>query len=197
MGLLLIASGVGVFFLWRYAVPYFLHYNQTQFDYFWPRRYRLMVHISGGFLALICGTLQMWTGLRQRAMNFHRLTGRVYLVGVAVGVTGAFLMTRDTTPRVFGIALMGLATAWLLTTSVAWAAILRGQVALHKEWMTRSYLVTFAFVTFRMMTDHMPWLMARLGSTDGEQSANVTWLCWTIPLAVYEVILQTRRLLNA
>ncbi len=192
-GLLAIASAISLWFLWHYARPYF-SWDPKAFDYYWPRRYRLIVHISGGVVALVCGTLQMWTGLRQKAMTFHRWAGRVYLVGVAVGIIGAFLMTRDTTPRVFGVGLMGLATAWLLTTGVAWAAIMRGQVALHKEWVTRSYLVTFAFVTFRVMTDHMPWLMTLVGSNDGEQSASVAWLCWTVPLAVYEVILQSRRL---
>lgn len=197
IGLLAAAALISAGFLWHYALPYFLHFNAQQFDYFWPRRYRLMVHIFGGIVALICGTLQMWTGLRQKAMTFHRWTGRIYLVGVAIGATGALLMTRDTTPRVFGVALMGLATAWMLTTAIAWAAILRGRVALHKEWVTRSYLVTFAFVTFRVMTDYVPWLMAHVGNTDGEASANVAWLSWTVPLAVYEVILQGRRLLDS
>lgn len=140
-GLLAIASAISLWFLWHYARPYF-SWDPKAFDYYWPRRYRLIVHISGGVVALVCGTLQMWTGLRQKAMTFHRWTGRVYLVGVAVGIIGAFLMTRDTTPRVFGVGLMGLATAWLLTTGVAWAAIMRGQVALHKEWVMGDAVVS-------------------------------------------------------
>lgn len=177
----------------HYALPYF-GWNEKQFDYLWPRRFRLITHISGGIVALTCGTLQLWTGLRQRAMRFHRWTGRIYLVGVSVGALGAFLMTRDTSPHSFGVALMGLATAWLLTTGVAWAAILRGRVALHREWMLRSYLVTFAFVTFRVLTDSLPGLTARLASTPDEALTNVTWLSWLVPLAVYEVVLQGRRL---
>jgi hypothetical protein len=47
-------------------------------------------------------------------------------------------MTLSTAPKSFGVALRGLATAWLLTTFIAWAAILRGRVPLHKEWMVRS-----------------------------------------------------------
>lgn len=194
VGLLLLASLVAARFIWHYAVPYFLHFNAKQFDYYWPHRVRLVTHISGGIVALVCGTLQLWTGLRQRAMRFHRWTGRVYLAAAAVGIVGAFLMAVYSTPRSFGISLMGLATAWILTTGVAWAAIVRGRVELHKEWMIRSYLVAFAFVTFRFMTDLLPGLTAKLGSNDGDASTSVGWLCWVVPLVVYEVILQGRRL---
>jgi uncharacterized membrane protein YozB (DUF420 family) len=193
VALLLLAGVVAARFLVHYAAPYF-RFDPKQFDYFWPHRYRLILHISGGIVALICGTLQLWTGLRQKAMRFHRWTGRIYLVGVSVGVVGVFLMTVYTSPHSFGVALMCMATAWTMTTGIAWVAILRGQVQMHKEWMVRSYLVTFAFVTFRVISDNLPWLVSRLASTADEASTNVTWLSWVVPLAVYELILQVRRL---
>ncbi len=196
IGLLLIASGFAARFIWHYAVPYFLHFNQQQFDAYgyWPHRFRLITHIGGGILALVCGTLQLWTGLRMKAMNFHRWIGRVYLAGAAVGIVGAFLMAVFTQPRGFAVSLMGLGTAWILTTGVAWAAIVRGRVELHKEWMMRSYLVAFGFVTFRFITDLLPGLTAKLGSNPGDANTSVGWICWVVPLAVYEVILQARRL---
>jgi uncharacterized membrane protein YozB (DUF420 family) len=194
--LLAIASVVAARFIWHYAVPYFLRFNTSQFGGYWPHRFRLITHIGGGIVALICGTLQLWTGLRQRAMRLHRWTGRVYLGAATVGIVGAFLMAVYSTPRSFGISLMGLATAWILTTGVAWAAIVRGKVELHKEWMIRSYLVAFAFVTFRFITDLLPGVTAKLGSNADDASTSVGWLCWVAPLAVYEVILQGRRLLG-
>jgi len=175
-------------------MQYFLHYNAKQFDYYWPHRLRLVTHISGGVLALTCGTLQLWTGLRQRAMNFHRWIGRVYLVGAAIGITGAFLMAVYTTPRSFGVGLMALASAWIITTGIAWAAILLGRVAMHKEWMLRSYLVAFAFVTFRIITDLLPNVTKHLGSNADDAATSVSWLSWVLPLAIYEVILQVRKL---
>ena len=127
-------------------------------------------------------------------MNVHRWIGRVYLAGAAVGITGAFLMAVYSQPRSFGVGLMGLASAWILTTGVAWAAILRGLVELHKEWMMRSYIVAFGFVTFRFITEMMPGINARLGSNPGDSATSVAWICWVLPLAVYEVILQVKRL---
>ena len=194
IGLLAIASGFAARFIWHYAAPYFMHFDVKQFEGYWPHRFRLITHIGGGILALICGTFQLWTGLRMKAMNVHRWIGRVYLVGAAVGITGAFLMAVYSQPRSVGVGLMGLASAWILTTGVAWAAILRGQVELHKEWMMRSYIVAFGFVTFRFITDMMPGINARLGSNPGDSATSVAWMCWVLPLAVYEVILQMKRL---
>jgi len=88
-----------------------------------------------------------------------------------------------TTPHSFGVALMCMATG------IAYAAILRGYAQMHKEWMVRSYLVTFAFVTFRVITDHLPGLVSRLASTPDEAGTNATWLSWTVPLVAFELIL--------
>jgi len=194
--LLVIVSVVAARFIWHYAAPYFLHFNKEQFDVYgyWAHRFRLITHIGGGMVALTCGTLQLWTGLRQRAMNFHRWIGRVYLVGAAIGITGAFLMAVYTTPRSFGVGLMALALAWIMTTGIAWVAILRGRVAMHKEWMLRSYIVAFAFVTFRIFTDLLPGVTKHLGSNLDDASTSVSWLSWLLPLAIYEVILQVRKL---
>jgi hypothetical protein len=106
-------------------------------------------------------------------------------------------MTYYTTPRSFGVALKGLATGWLIITGIAYAAILRGQVQLHREWMMRSYLVTFAFVTFRVLIDNLPSVTAKLGGSPDDALANVTWLSWLVPLAVFALILQGRRLFGA
>jgi uncharacterized membrane protein YozB (DUF420 family) len=118
----------------------------------------------------------------------------VYLAAAAVGIVGAYMMAIYSTPRSFGVGLMGLALAWLVTTLIAWAAILRGRVSMHKEWMVRSYLVAFAFVTFRFITDLLPGVTAQLGSNAGDAATSVAWICWVVPLAAYEVIRQWRKL---
>jgi hypothetical protein len=54
--------------------------------------------------------------------------------------------------------------------------------------------VTFAFVTFRVINDSLPSVAPRLGNSPDDSLANLTWLTWVLPLAVYELILQSRRL---
>jgi Predicted membrane protein (DUF2306) len=56
---------------------------------------------------------------------------------------------HSTRPASEAFGLGGLALAWMLTTGMALIAIRRSLVDQHKEWMIRSYVVTFGFVTFR------------------------------------------------
>jgi hypothetical protein len=57
--------------------------------------------------------------------------------------------------------------------------------------MIRSYVVTFAFVTFRAVQP----LVAKTGiGTPLEQIAFIAWACWAIPLLVTEAVLQGRKI---
>jgi hypothetical protein len=186
-GILSLAVG----FVIKYVLFYYRHYDATSFDVYWPRRGWLFLHINGGALALLMGPWQFWTGLRQRNLAIHRWTGRLFLLGVAMGVTGAVgLSITSTYGWGFAVGLMGLASAWLVTTSMAYYTIRKGLVALHKEWMIRAYVVTFAFVTFRILSDYGP--TSRL-QPENDKSLTISWVCWVVPLAVTEMIFQVKR----
>ena len=182
---------VAVGFVIKYVLFYYRHYDAASFDSYWPRRTWLFLHINGGTLALLMGPWQFWTGLRQRHLQIHRWTGRLFLVGVAMGIVGAVgLAVMAIGGWAFEVGLMGLASAWLVTTAMAYYSIRKGLVALHKEWMIRAYVVTFAFVFFRILSDYTP--MARL-KPEGDRDITIAWACWVVPLAVTELIFQIRR----
>lgn len=190
---LLVVGGVALKFLVHYALPYFA-FNPSYFDYYWPHRFRLIAHISGGILALTCGPFQFWTGLRQKALNIHRLAGFLYLTGVVIGATGAGLMAVFTQPRNFGVSLGFMALGWTTATAIAYVAIRRHVISLHKEWMVRSYLITFGFVTFRLISDYPPGVH---WGTFADRAAAIAWSCWVVPLMVYEVLLAVKRMREA
>ena len=73
-------------------------------------------------------------------------------------------------------------------------AILRRQIQVHKEWMVRTYVVTFAFVIFRVLNDYYPG--ARL-QPDGDRGVAMAWACWVIPVLFLEIILQLRKMHRA
>lgn len=58
--------------------------------------------------------------------------------------------------------------------------------------MIRSYVVTYAFVTFRLVDD--VGVFANLGL---ERLATTGWICWSIPLLITEVALQWKRVVGA
>jgi len=88
----------------------------------------LIPHTLCGTFALLAGPLQFSSRLRQRHLKLHRVLGRMYFTSVFIG---AFT----------GIA---LATAAVI-------AARNGQIAVHRQWMARSYAVTFTFVSTRVL----------------------------------------------
>ena len=126
---------------------------------------------------------------------------RLILAGlcVAMTLTGAAVVIAqqqvpDAPARGFGTGITGLGIAWIVTTTLAIVAIRRGFIEQHREWMIRSYVVTFAFVTFRAM-----WtvLQAAEVGTLQEQLAMSSWFCWAVPLLIVETVLQGRRIFHA
>jgi uncharacterized membrane protein len=189
--LTVILSVAGVF-LFRYALHYYLRYNPASYDVYWPRRFGLLLHITSGTLALLIGPWQFSRRLRQRRLGLHRVMGRVYLIAIVCGALGAVYLAITTTfGWPWGFGLIGLALAWLTTAGMAYYAIRQRQIQVHQEWMVRSYVVTFAFVTFRFLSDTPPF--SHMGPPN-ELAITYIWACWALPLLVTEVIMQVRRM---
>ena len=190
--LLLLTAVAAILFVAGAALPYFLSSSFGPPEYA-PRRGWLLMHIVGGMIALLTGPVQLWLGLADRGMAWHRRMGIGYMTGVAVGSFGAFYLSTHTDfGWVFGAGLFGLAVAWVTTTTLAYLAIKRSLTDQHKEWMIRSYVVTFAFVTFRVI---QPSLQAAQIGTPLEQLAMAAWACWAVPLLIAELVIQGRKVL--
>ena len=87
-----------------------------------------------------------------------------------------------------------LGVAWLLTTGIAYVAIRRRLILQHQEWMIRSYVVTFAFVMFRILVGVLEAF--EVGTLFDRLNA-ASWFCWAVPLLVTEAILQGRKILGS
>lgn len=189
---LLIGAMLAAITFWVAAALPYLGLDPARFGDFWPRRYPLLVHIAGGTVALLVGPLQLWLGATRRRLDWHRKLGTFYVVGVTVGVLGALYLAL-TTPAgwIYSSGLLGLGAAWTITTAMAYVAVRRRALDQHREWMIRSYVVTLAFVLFRLLVVVLGAL--ELGTPD-EQAAFAAWFCWAVPLLVTEPILQARKI---
>ena len=174
------------------AAQRFLVVDEASYGPLWPNRDLLLPHFVGGSLALLAGVLQFWAGLRRARPGWHRWIGRAYLVGVAVAAASAFALSfRAVLGWPFGVASFVMAGALVGATAMAWVAVRRRQFQVHREWMLRSYVVAFGFVTFRLLA--VSPLLAGLGPAP-QRLAVLMWLSWTVPLLVTEWLLQASRM---
>jgi uncharacterized membrane protein len=182
----------GMFFIAVAALPYFLSSSYGPPDYA-PRRGWVLLHIAGGIVALLTGPVQLWLGLADRSMGVHRRMGVVYMAAVGASAVAAFYLSVTTTfGAAFGAGLFSLGLAWVTATGMALVAIKRSLIDQHKEWMIRSYVLTFGFVLFRII---QPALGAAGVESIGEQLTIAAWSCWTVPLIVAEAVIQGRKIL--
>jgi hypothetical protein len=142
-------------------------------------------------IALLTGPVQLWLGVHNVKMEVHRKLGLVYIAGMVIGSIGAIGLAFQTDGGlIFGSGLFFLALAWIATTSLAFMAIKKNLVDQHREWTIRSYVVTFAFVTFRAGQVALVGRGVELQTAIGLMA----WACWAVPLLVTEVVLQGQRI---
>jgi hypothetical protein len=182
---------IGSWFFYSFALSY-LATDPGRFGIYWPRHEWLYAHIIAGAAALLLGPLQLWLGLNRRTAILHHVLGIGYALGVAISATAAFYLAFHTDfGWVFGLGFASMAAAWIVSTTLATIAICCGMTVQHREWMIRSYVVTFGFVIFRVMDTAFD--IARIG-TIVERMTAASWLAWTIPLLITESILQGRKI---
>ena len=108
----------------------------------------LIPHTLCGTFALLAGPLQFSSRFRQHHLKLHRVLGRMYFFSVIIGAfTGIALATGR--PGLPGTSMQG--AAWIVCTTAAVIAARNRQIAVHRQWMARSYAVTFTFVSSRLL----------------------------------------------
>jgi uncharacterized membrane protein len=184
------AAGLAGWFIHRSALPYFDVSPDQYGTYFWSRRWWLVLHVASGVIALAVGLVQLWLGLANRIARLHRALGKVYVGTVLSGsLAGFYLALTITGNPPYGAGLFMLCVAWVSTTSMALLAIRRRNIPQHREWMIRSYVVTFAFVTFRFGVD----VLISQGVPVADTQAIMAWACWAVPLLLLEPLLQIQK----
>ena len=111
-------------------------------------RHLLIPHTLAGTLALLIGPINFSSRIRQRHLRLHRILGYIYVISVFVGsFTGIALAAGR--PGLPGTSMQ--AAAWMVCTTVAAVTARNRQIKVHRQWMARSYAVTFTFVSSRVL----------------------------------------------
>ena len=124
-------------------------------------RHLLIPHVLVGSIALLSGPIQFSSRFRQCHLKLHRILGRIYVLSVFIGAaTGVALATGR--PGFPGTSMQ--AAAWIVCTTAAFLTARNRQILQHRQWMARSYAVTFTFVSSRVL-NLWPRYWSHLGDT--------------------------------
>jgi hypothetical protein len=148
------------------------------------------LHAFGGTLMLVAGALALYIGRTRRWFAWHRHVGATYLLSGAFASVVALGLSVDLphTPRSLGVATAMIALVWLAFAAFAWRAARNRRFDTHREWMIRSYVVTWTFVFCRIAMQFKPF--PALGA---EGVTATIWLTFIVPVVACELALQWPR----
>ena len=147
----------------------------------------LIPHTLCGLIALLAGPVQFSWRFHQRHLKFHRVLGRIYVISVFIGALSGIALAAGR-PGLPGTSMQ--AAAWIVCTTAAFITARNRQTAQHRQWMVRSYAVTFTFVSSRVLN-----LWPRYWSHLGDTLAAVGVIAFTLAsLLVVDLALNWREL---
>jgi uncharacterized membrane protein len=111
-----------------------------------------LVHIVPGMLFMILGPLQFSSRIRARHLQWHRWSGRVFVVcGLVIGISA--LVMSFGMPAIGGVnqaaATTLFGTFFLFALCKAFWHIRRHEVVSHREWMIRAFSIGLAVAAIR------------------------------------------------
>jgi hypothetical protein len=151
----------------------------------------LMVHAGAAGIALLIGPLQFLEPIRRRARVVHRWIGRTYLAACMVGgIAGGLLAPFSAAGPIAASGFLALAVLWLWVIAFGWrAAAVKRNFDEHKDWMVRSFALTFGAVTLRLYL--IPSQIAGMDFVTAYQW--IAWLSWVPNIAIAEWWIVSRR----
>lgn len=184
-----LVTTIALWYIWTWAVRYLPPSSPASAD---AGAFR--VHVGMGIVALLLGPPQFVLAVRRNTATWHRYLGRAYVAAIAVSVcAGTYIILRHQHSLVFEMAVQALITAWVLTTGLAFLAIRRRNFEQHREWMIRSYVVTFSFVVLRIGVNILDALDI---GPKAQRIDSMTWFSFAVPLLLAEAVLQGTKIFS-
>ncbi|MEO6254332.1 MAG: DUF2306 domain-containing protein [Ferruginibacter sp.] len=154
---------------------------------FWNKQFWFVSHLATAVIPLITGPFQFWPWFRKHYINWHRLIGKVYIIGCLLGGLSAIYLGITQPYPGSVVPTLILATLWLFMTTSAWITIKKKNVQAHRLFMIRSYTLTLSFVFLRVLSDlvykHNFLSFIKNGDV---KDATYEWMSWVLPVLIVE-----------
>lgn len=172
---------------WQFAIPILDGANLPKHLDHQPT---LVSHAIGGTFMIWAGAGALFIGWTGHLRRWHKVFGYAYLGGGSAGAVTALWLSLNLShpPISLGVATATLSVAWLAFAAMALRATLNRRFDSHREWVIRSYVLTWTFVGCRIaQTVPVFGFLGEEGLTAG------VWVYWIAPILVCEIALQWRR----
>lgn len=148
------------------------------------------IHIATGSFVLITGVFQLSKWIRARYTAWHRAAGKVYIFVILIftAPSGLVMSLYANGGMAAGIGFALLALLWWLFTWKGFKNAMHKHWDVHREFMIRSYALTFAAVTLRLYS----FFFALAGFRGESIYIIVAWLSWVPPLILIEIYLRQK-----
>ena len=148
-------------------------------------------HVLPAAFVLVIGLVQLNTSWRNRWPDAHRFLGKIYVGAILLlsgpgGIVMSFFIGRGALVQ---LSFLVQSATWWLCTWAAYRSVMSGNIRAHREWMLRSYSITFAAVTLRVYAFAGSWIFDL--SQPGIY-ATIAWASWMFNLIVCEWIIRRR-----
>ncbi|MBA2330947.1 MAG: DUF2306 domain-containing protein [Flavisolibacter sp.] len=113
--------GFSIYFFLDNVAIYLYGYRSKNFgDSFFNNQVWVVSHLIGGTIALFLGPLQFWKSIRTRYVQFHRTSGKIYIIGAIITGLSALRLSVVSSCLPCRVSLFILAVLVLITTVAAW-----------------------------------------------------------------------------
>jgi hypothetical protein len=145
------AFGCMTLFVLYHTDRFLFVHRMKDWGYYYSVRWWIVVHALAGVTTLALGPLQFSSSLRRKHPRIHRLSGRLYLGGIAVAAPIAVYLgfTHGRPSMVLPTLIQSI--LWVVTGSAALLAARNRNFELHRQWVIRSYAITLIFVVTRVL----------------------------------------------
>lgn len=189
-----LAAGMGLVLYWHNSVFVFdgpdngfllTKTEAVRYSVYLPAFY---IHIVTGSIVLITGVFQLSQWIRARYPVWHRASGRVYIFIILIftAPSGLVMATYANGGLAAGVGFALLALLWWFFTWKGFRNAIHKKLEIHREFMLRSYALTFAAVTLRLYS----FFFALAGFKGETIYILIAWLSWVPSLVVMEIYLR-------
>jgi uncharacterized membrane protein len=150
----------------------------------------LTAHAAVALIAMAIGPFQFFRKLRNARPALHRRMGQVYVLCCLIGGAAGLTLAIGTTSGPIATAGFGLlALGWMFSTFKAWRHAVKREIAIHEQWMIRSFAFCFAAVTLRLYL--IP--VGAFGLDFYPAFRVISFACWVPNILIAEWIIASRR----